>query len=1554
MRIRGALLGLLVLVAVIAAGTIAPGGAEGAKVANPGSFTATVTDGFLRIKSNSFDFDPNDPITFTGTVGSNGNVNVPTSGQNYPPIKNGDQTIRIMPAAPITGNINPLNGSANLLLKVWIKIDGVPFGGGCRIASASSPIVVDSLITGTTNPPGPNRPITGTNYNTSNGTMKVVNNNYSVPTSSDCGPGGGTVNSSLGLPSSSGNNEAQFVLRTNPILRKGITAALAVSGTNGVRPYTVDFDASGSTHAAPLRNYQWDFDGDGTFDRTTSSPTTSFTYQNAGAYNAKMRITDTDGDFAEATRLITVREPPDLTITSTHTDPFRVGSQGRYDLEVENLSSGSTNGTTTVTDTLPTGLDYVAAAGTGWSCGASAQIVTCTRSGQIAGSATAPTIAIDVDVTAAALPGGTNVANVSTPGDSDAFNNTTTDPTNVTVIDLAIEKSHAASTFRPGPDPANVYELEVTNPGSAATVSPTVVTDTLPAELAHIAATGSGWSCEAVGQEVSCTHPAPIPGGGSAAPIDLSVEATLPPGESSASVVNVASVSTAGDAFAENDSASDPTLIIDSPDLTIEKSHDGTFTAGAEGVFDLAVVNVGPRATTATTTVTDTLPEGLTYNDATGSGWDCSASGQDVTCLHADPIGPDSSAAPIELEVDVGFEAIPSVTNTATVSTPGDENPENDSSSDTATVRAIDLAIVKSHDEPFRLGREGVYRLAVSNVGDSGTVGPITVEDSLPAGLDYVDAGGAGWSCGAVAQDVTCTNGGPLAAGDSATPISLRVAVGGDAVPGVSNTATVSTLDDFNPDNDSSTDSTAIVEADAAVSIQRNGRFVGESTGTYRVSVDNVGSTPTVGDTVMTATLPAGLDLLSAEGIDWSCSESGGEVTCTRSAELGPESPAPDISLRVAIDRNAPQSVTTEVEVATPDDRNPANDTDSDTTTVGGPDLTVTSEHDDPFRVGSTDVYRLSVENLGADPTRSAATVTDTLPSGLEFVSADGPGWGCDAAAQVVTCERSAEIPADSSAPRIDLEVFVRPAAAPSVTNEVAVSTAGDRDSSNDADSDPTVVEMVDLRLQLDRDGPVTVGEEAVYQVAVDNVGTASTSGPARVLDSLPAGLTPIEAGGAGWACSIIRQDVRCEREATLDAGRQAGQLTIRADVGSATATNITNTATVTTAGDGNPANDSDSDQATVVRTPDLELSLDDQLPASGSFRVGDDGSYRVSIRNVGGAATSSPSGASIELDVGLTPLSQGGPGWTCAADGRIVDCEHATPIPAGERRDIAIEFETRPNAGKEATTSAVVNTFDDADPDNDRASRTSPISRIDLKATRGHRGDWQAGEKNEYKLGVESVGDADTVGPTTIRDSLPTGVTLSQAAGPGWSCRGSSDTLICVREASIPAGATAPPIRVIVDVGDAAVPSVRSTATVSTEDDSDDSNDSATETIRVIAEELTELPADLAMKRARPTSSGIVYVRLRCPPGAEVDCEGSVALESAKRVKTNRDGPRRRVDFGGAGYDISPGRTFPAPVRLTKRQERILQRLGRLEVTVQISPERLPPESARFMLRDR
>jgi uncharacterized repeat protein (TIGR01451 family) len=147
------------------------------------------------------------------------------------------------------------------------------------------------------------------------------------------------------------------------------------------------------------------------------------------------------------------------------------------------------------------------------------------------------------------------------------------------------------------------------------------------------------------------------------------------------------------------------------------------------------------------------------------------------------------------------------ITNTATVSsaTPDPDLTDNTSTTSVTVVAPADLAIAKTTATAFAFGLTPVtYTLAVTNAGP-GAAANVTVTDFLPTGCLFLNASGAGWSCGAVPNGVICTR--PLLAVGAAPPILLTI----DATntlfeTTLSNTALVaSTTPDPAPGNNSST-----------------------------------------------------------------------------------------------------------------------------------------------------------------------------------------------------------------------------------------------------------------------------------------------------------------------------------------------------------------------------------------------------------------------------------------------------------------------------------------------------------------------------------------------------------------------------------------------------------------------------------------------------------------------------------------------------------------------------------------------------------------------------
>jgi hypothetical protein len=128
----------------------------------------------------------------------------------------------------------------------------------------------------------------------------------------------------------------------------------------------------------------------------------------------------------------------------------------------------------------------------------------------------------------------------------------------------------------------------------------------------------------------------------------------------------------------------------------------------------------------------------------------------------------------------------------------------------TYSYQAIDLSISKTHTDMFRTGSISPYNIVVSNIDNQPSPVPITVIDTLPAGLTFEYADSPNWSCNALAQIVTCTSNVSIMPNASST-FNLYVKVAEDVPASLINTATVNTVTpDGNISNNSSSDLTII------------------------------------------------------------------------------------------------------------------------------------------------------------------------------------------------------------------------------------------------------------------------------------------------------------------------------------------------------------------------------------------------------------------------------------------------------------------------------------------------------------------------------------------------------------------------------------------------------------------------------------------------------------------------------------------------------------------------------------------------------------------------
>jgi len=111
--------------------------------------------------------------------------------------------------------------------------------------------------------------------------------NYTVP---------GTYAVALKITDSQGRTDTR--VKNVVIGNASPVVSASASPTNGQVPLTVNFIATASDSNGIAR-YEWDFDGDGVYDRTNNSTstsnTTSFAYTTPGSFQPRVRVTDSLG-----------------------------------------------------------------------------------------------------------------------------------------------------------------------------------------------------------------------------------------------------------------------------------------------------------------------------------------------------------------------------------------------------------------------------------------------------------------------------------------------------------------------------------------------------------------------------------------------------------------------------------------------------------------------------------------------------------------------------------------------------------------------------------------------------------------------------------------------------------------------------------------------------------------------------------------------------------------------------------------------------------------------------------------------------------------------------------------------------------------------------------------------------------------------------------------------------------------------------------------------------------------------------------------------------------
>ena len=913
------------------------------------------------------------------------------------------------------------------------------------------------------------------------------------------------------------------------------------------------------------------------------------------------------------------------------------------------------------------------------------------------------------------------------------------------------------------------WQVAVTNTG-AATAHAVTVTDVLPAGTTYAPGTatispGGGFA------EPSVT---PGPGAGqttitwtiaSIAPATtrtITVPVDTDPALASGGVLTNTATSSAQDAPTP---VSDPgsRIVGTSADLEATKSGPATGVPGGPDLtYAIGVTNRGPSVA-RNVTLSDPLPSGAQFVSATGG---CSESSGVVSCAAGDLTPGAAFSATVVLRYPANATGGRTNTVTAISPTPDPGTFPNTASVVTTLQPSADVGIDKSASASrVNDGENVTYTLVVRNHGDSDAAG-VTVGDTLPAGASFVSANAP---CTEAAGTVTCALGALAAGGEVTLHVIVRTTVPGP----LDNTATVTTTTpDANGSNDQSS-VTVTVDPSAdleATKVAPATASVGDVL-TYTIGVVNHGPDDAAA-VELRDPLPAGVQFVSA---DAPCTESAGIVTCAIGALADGATVTRGVRVRVLAGAAASTVSNTVTVSATTHDPSGSNDQATDTTDVA-PDadlrLAKTANPGAVLR-GHTTTFTLTATNDGPS-TAVGATVSDPLPAGLQFVSADS---GCTEASGTVTCDLG-DLASGASTSR---QVVVRGLTNGTWTNTAAVaSTTHDRDHGNDAASADVIVgPRTDLRITKTAPATVPAGGALTWTLKVENQGPDDATG-VTITDPLPAG---VAFRSADTPCTETGGTVRCAIGAL--AGGAAATVTITADAPVALADrSLANTATVTgDQGDGDPSDDTATTTTLVGPAADLQVAKEGPATAAAGGTI----TWKVTVMNRGPSVAT---GATVtdELPAGLTPVGATPDQGSCTLAGATFTCALGT-LPIGASTQVLVTARTEAAAvGTTVTNSAAVTGQQpDPDPENNRATASattltsgtgagdagggdpsaggsSPGARLTIRKTVSARR-VAAGQRLVYWVTVTNTGSGTARGLRTC-DRLPARLTYLRTPG--------------------------------------------------------------------------------------------------------------------------------------------------------------------------------------------
>ncbi|HEX8408287.1 MAG TPA: IPTL-CTERM sorting domain-containing protein [Thermoanaerobaculia bacterium] len=504
-------------------------------------------------------------------------------------------------------------------------------------------------------------------------------------------------------------------------------------------------------------------------------------------FTANSTVADPDGtDNTETESTLYDVANANVGVTATDApDPVAAGSNLTYTGTVTNAGPDTA---TTVTLTIPMSpsLLFVSMTGpAGFTCTTPAAgangTITCTIASLPNGANLPFSLVTQVNPTLNNGPDGVVQQGFligSATNDPVGTDNTLQVDTVYTTPEANLVATNNASPASAAPGGVITYTQTLTNNGPDAAVNVTF-NQTVPAGTAFESFTPApGWTCATPGTgAINCSKATMLSGEVATFTLAVSVTGTGTIGST------VTGDSDTYDPNTANNSATASTNVVAgaNADLSVTKtSTTANAPVGSTFNYTITVTNNGPDAA-STVTMTDVLPASLLFRQiTTPSGFTCTTpafrTNGTVTCNAATLAN--GASAVFTLTVEVAQGASGSIVNGVTVgSATGDSNAGNSSTSAPGVVAgpsAASMAVLKTTTSTTAApGTNVTYTITVSNSGPS-TATNVVVNDTLPAGLQFVSATPSQGTCNA-ASPVVCNLGSILNGGNATITLVAQV-----------------------------------------------------------------------------------------------------------------------------------------------------------------------------------------------------------------------------------------------------------------------------------------------------------------------------------------------------------------------------------------------------------------------------------------------------------------------------------------------------------------------------------------------------------------------------------------------------------------------------------------------------------------------------------------------------------------------------------------------------------------------------------------------------------